>query len=151
MGYLIGFIMIFVILAILGLSITKTKRNKQIAAVIAFVIAAGSMIAIHQAILAPSASYAVVVRTFKQMPDQYVRVYLNVTNVGKSAGTPTCSVTVQPTSSAGDLVGNGGVDAGTLTRAIQPGATNFAYLDILVAGNDANLVTSKSMITASCS
>ena len=150
MGYLIGFVLIFVIVALVGIGVTNTKQNKQRAAVVALVIAAGAMGALYLSNHGPSAKFTVVVRTFKQMPDQYVRVYLNVANTGKAAGTPTCSVTVQPTSSAGDPVGNGGVDAGTLKGAIQPGATSYTYLDILVAGNDAALVTSKSMITASC-
>lgn len=149
-GYLIGFAFIFFILLIVGLGITHTKRNKQIAAVIAAVLAAAPMIAIYVSNQKKVASYRVVVRTFKQLPGQYVRVYLNVTNVSKLSGIPDCSVSIQPTNPQGDPIGGGGVNAGTLNHAIPAGATNYTFLDVLVAGNDAHLVTSRSMITASC-
>jgi len=50
------------------------------------------------------ASYSVVVRTFKQLPGQYVRVYLNVTNVSKLSGIPHCSISIQPTNPQGDPI-----------------------------------------------
>jgi hypothetical protein len=151
-AYLIGFIVIFIILASLGVAVTKTKKSKQIASIVAAVIAGGTMLLFyHQSHENQSNNFVVVVRTYKQLPNQYVRVYLNVTNTGNSASEPTCSVSVDPTNSAGDPVGNGGVNAGTFSPAIEPGATSYTYLDVLVAGNDAGLVTSKSMISATCS
>jgi len=49
-GYLFGFVVLFVVLASLGVSITQTRKNKQIASVVAFVIAAAIVLTFYNKI-----------------------------------------------------------------------------------------------------
>jgi hypothetical protein len=89
------------------------------------------------------------VPNFAVLPNNYVRVYLDVTNTGKATGDPSCTVTIQPVNSYGDPVGNGGFDSMAGTQSIKPGHSLFGHMDIVVSNNDAHLVTSKSMIRVS--
>lgn len=160
MGYVIAFVGIFVVVfavvaasAALGSASVRPKEQRQRfvqrSAIVALVIAALGTFGIYKLVNQPSASFIVTVRTFKVLPDQYVRVYLNITNTSTVAGAPDCGVTVQPTNSYGDDLSGSGVNAGDWA-SMKPGATIYTYLDVLVSDNEAHDVTSTKMITASC-
>jgi hypothetical protein len=95
----------------------------------------------------PRPAYQATVINFTVLPNNYVRAYLSVTNVGKAPGSPFCTVTIQPTNAYGDPIGGSGYTWMPANEpTLQPGAALSAHLDIVVSNNDAHLVTSKSMI-----
>jgi hypothetical protein len=99
----------------------------------------------------PKATYTAKVENFAVLPGPTndVRVWLSVTNTGKGPGQPMCMVSIQPVDQYGDPVGTGGFDSLAGNHTVQPGATFAGYMDIVVSGNDAHWVKSKSDITIS--
>ncbi len=65
-----------------------------------------------------------------------VAISIHVTNIGKSAGTPTC--TIDPHDAQ---LNNTGSDVVTLKGSIKPGATNTFVDDIKVTTNGATSIT----------
>lgn len=69
-------------------------------------------------------------------------VAVQVTNAGKTAGAPTCTVKASDPSSAYT-----GFDEGTLTSPVQPGATTTYVDNVTITGQGAAYVTN---VTVSC-
>lgn len=90
---------------------------------------------------------ASVVRVYP-LPNNYVRVFLSVSNVGQAAGQPMCVVSIQAKDGAGDIVGSG-FDGMTGGQTVKAGKTFSGYMDIVVTNNAAHYVTSKSDVTVS--
>jgi hypothetical protein len=72
-----------------------------------------------------------------------VDVTLKVTNTGSSPATPMC--TVDATDSSGAY---SGVNAGSLSSAVQPGQTTTTVMEVTITNQGAQYVTSA---TVSCS
>ena len=98
---------------------------------------------------ASHARYKGEVVNFEVLPNNYVRVWFSVKNVGTDPGQPRCMVSIQPTNIYGDPIGSGGFDSLDGSHTVAAGDTYSAYMDIVVSDNDASDVTSKSMISIS--
>jgi hypothetical protein len=156
MGYVIFAGIIFCIVFGAGASLTnnpksmakgnaeRLKRVTVVALVISIIAGVGIRLAATQTLTFKSN-----VTNFSVLPDNYVRVFLTVTNTGNTAGSPSCQVNIQPVNAYGDQLSGSGFDAMSGGQKIQPGASYSGYMDIVVSDNDAQFVTSKSMITVS--
>jgi hypothetical protein len=98
---------------------------------------------------ASHARYKGEIASFVVLPNNYVRVWFSVKNVGTDPGKPSCLVSIQPTNIYGDPIGSGGFDALDGSHTVAAGDTYSAYMDIVVSDNAASDVTSKSMISIS--
>ena len=98
---------------------------------------------------ASHARYKGEIANFSVLPNNYVRVWFSVKNVGTEPGGPDCMVSIQPTNIYGDPIGSGGFDSLDGSHTVAAGDTYSAYMDIVVSDNDASDVTSKSMISIS--
>ena len=83
-----------------------------------------------------SGSFKATVENYAEIDPGDLAVTVQVTNTGKTAATPTCTV------NAGDASGAySGFDEETLTRPVQPGQT-VTYVDnVTITGNGAQYVT----------
>jgi hypothetical protein len=129
-----------------GTKKVKTAKPLLISLAVSCVL---SLVAIQAFTSGGSARWKASVTAFTVLPNNYVRVWVSVTNVGNAAGAPSCMVSIQPTNAYGDDIGNGGFDAMDGSHTVNVGATYSGYMDIVVSGNDASYVTSKSMISVS--
>jgi hypothetical protein len=94
-------------------------------------------------------NYDATVRSVAVLPNNYVRVFLSIENVGNAPGAPDCGIIIQPVDQYGDDLSGDGVGDMTGDHTVQPGATYSGYMDIVVSDNDAKYVTSTSMVQLS--
>ena len=132
---------------------TKGKPNQVRNAVIAGLLAGVIGVAMfnnHQNSAHNSApKWRTEINNFEVLPNNYVRVWFTVTNVGKGSGNPNCTVYINPVNAYGDPVGSGGFDSLSGSDTVQAGGVFRRYMDIVVSNNDASYVTDKSMISIS--
>jgi len=124
----------------------RLKKASMAAATVTLIAGIGLTVLFSSS---PGAKYKAEVTGFSVLPNNYVRVFLSVKNVGAAAGSPSCMVSIQPTNSYGDPIGSGGFDSMAGTHSVAVGDTYSGYMDIVVSDNAASDVTSKSMITVS--
>ncbi len=97
----------------------------------------------------PSASWSVSVQAVKVLPNDYVRVFFAVDNTGTAAGSPDCSIIIQPVDSFGDDLSGDGLGTLQMVNNVPAGTTVHTYTDIVVSHNDARFVTKPSMVSVS--
>ena len=95
-----------------------------------------------------SAKFKSSVNNFSVLPDNYVRVFLSVKNIGDAPGSPSCTVIITATNAYGHTTGTG-VDVMSGDHEVIPGGEYAGYMDILVTDDAAYDVTDKSMIAVS--
>ncbi len=90
----------------------------------------------------PATTYRASVLSYTAPSPGQLDVYVHVTNTGKAAGTPTC--TVSATYQSG---GHGGSDGGTLGRQLAPGKSSVLYVEVVLPGTVANGIAN---VSANC-
>jgi hypothetical protein len=122
-------------------------RNALIAGLIAGVIGVVLLNNHQNSVQSSAPKYRTEINNFQVLPNDYVRVWFSVSNVGKGPGNPKCTIYINPVNTYGDTVGDGGFDSLSGNDTIQVGDVFRRYMDIIVSNNASNYVTDKSMIS----
>ncbi len=128
---------------------TELIRRQAIVVILAFVafIVIYEVLTSHGSSSAPQ--YDATVRSVVVLPNNCVRVFLSIENVGNAPGAPDCGIIIQPVDQYGDDLDGDGIGDMTGDHTVQLGATYSGYMDIVVSDNDARYVTSTSMVQIS--
>ena len=86
---------------------------------------------------------------FDVLPNNYVRVFFSLQNVGNAPGSPDCSVMIQPVDGYGNNLPGVGIGTLALAANMSPGRTGRTFINVLVSHDEASAVTSRSMISVS--
>ena len=152
-GFAFLFTFVFALVFIGVAASTKGKpnqfRNALIAGLVAGVIGVLAVNNHQSSVQKTAPKYRTEINNFQVLPDNYVRVWFTVTNVGKGPGNPSCTIYINPVNAFGDPVGSGGFGSLSGSDTIKAGGVFRRYIDIVVSGNDASYVTDKSMISIS--
>jgi hypothetical protein len=89
-----------------------------------------------------AAQYKAAVVRYSVVNPADLSVYFSVTNTGKTAGEPQCTVNASDPSGA-----YSGFGAGTLASPVQPGRTEDSIMDVTITSQGAQYVTS---VTVTC-
>jgi hypothetical protein len=121
----------------------EMSRKARLGCLTAFLAAAGIIVLVFILMSGgPSASYRARVTGWTVVDPADISVSFRVTNTGKAAGAPDC--TVQASSPTGSY---SGINEGTLSGQIAPGSSAVTAMPVTITGQGARYVT---QVTVSC-
>lgn len=91
---------------------------------------------------AQATTYKASVLNFDAVSPGQLNVAVKVTNTGKAAGTPTCTVSAAYQSGA-----HGGTNSGTLNSTLAPGKSSVFYVEVALPGTASSNITD---VNATC-